>query len=108
LECGNLLPLFPAAERLLECSDLLPLFFIFLFPATTVRVWSARARCKKSRFAAQRKAVMNYRTPKWLPPFCYGFCNSLLAVWLLSVGTLLTHAVRSRRTSSVPPSPLAR
>ena len=31
-----------------------------------------------------------------------------LAVWLLSVGTLLTHAVRSRRRSSVPPTPLAR
>ena len=31
-----------------------------------------------------------------------------LAVWLLSVGTLLTHAVRSRKRSSVPPTPLAR
>jgi len=30
-----------------------------------------------------------------------------LAVWLLSVGTLLTHAVRSRKTVSAPQSPLA-
>ena len=28
-----------------------------------------------------------------------------LAVWLLSVGTLLTHAVRSRKVPSVPPPP---
>ena len=30
-----------------------------------------------------------------------------LAVWLLSVGTLLTHAVRSRKQLSVPPTPAA-
>jgi hypothetical protein len=28
-----------------------------------------------------------------------------LAVWLLSVGTLLTHAVRSRKVLPVPPPP---
>jgi hypothetical protein len=40
---------------------------------------------------------------------CLNWPNiAALAVWLLSVGTLLTHAVRSRKRSSVPPTPLAR
>ena len=47
-------------------------------------------------------AIAAARQQGWWP---YWPNLAALAVWLLSVGVLLTHAVRSRKAPSVPPPP---